>query len=295
MRIRQIRNATIALELGEHHILVDPVLSAKGVLPPFKIFGGGRRRNPLVPLPAGVEEWLTGVTAVLLTHAHHLDHLDRPGVEWIRERDLPVWCSGYDVAYLRAKGLKANPVEDGWLGMRAEVIPTKHGRGAVGWLLGPVAAFFVAHPSEPSLLLTSDAVLTDDLVANVDRLRPDVLVAPAGAANFGRGPDILFSLDELVTLSRHAPGQLVFNHLEALDHCPTTRAALLQRLKSDGLGGRSHVPADGQVLSFAPDPFKREYALPQINQRPDPRPGFQKWIVNQVAKLVESRSKRNEA
>ncbi len=55
MQIHHLRNATLILTLGERRLLVDPMLSAPGALPGFKVLGGGRRRNPLVPLPAGAE------------------------------------------------------------------------------------------------------------------------------------------------------------------------------------------------------------------------------------------------
>lgn len=116
---------------------------------------------------------------------------------------------------------------------------------------GRVSGYYLAHPDEPSVYLTSDAVLTDELLEAVERLQPDVIVAPAGAANMGLGGDILFSVDELVTLVRRAPGQVVLNHLEALDHCPTTRHGLRARMKAEGLLEKVLVPEDGEEMSFA--------------------------------------------
>jgi hypothetical protein len=171
-------------------------------------------------------------------------------------------------------------VQDGALGMAVEAVPTRHGHGVLGWVMGPVSGYFLAHPGEPSVYLTSDAVLTDDLLATVDRLRPDVLVAPAGAANFGLARDILFSVDELVTLARRAPGTVVFNHLEAVDHCPTTRAGLRQRMAADGLAARTRVPEDGELLTFTRTPGSR-------HAQPRPAvargPGLQKWLTAKFA------------
>lgn len=84
--------------------------------------------------------------------------------------------------------------------------------------------------------------MTDSVRDAVERLQPDVIVAPAGAANMGIGGDILFSVDELVQLARLAPASVVFNHLEALDHCPTTRAGLHERMDAEGLSDRVHIP-----------------------------------------------------
>lgn len=263
------------LELGGHRLVVDPMLSPPGVMPGFKVLGGGRRNNPLVPLPAGADEALAGVTGVIVTHEHP-DHLDGPGLRWAASRRLPVWASAVDAPDLRRKGLDARELVDGALGMAVEVVRSRHGRGLLGWLMGPVCGYYLAHPDEPSVYVTGDSVLTDAVLDAVERLRPDVIVAPAGAANMGAGGDILFSVDELLTLARRAPGALVFNHLEALDHCPTTRQGLRARLQQEGLGDRVHVPDDGERLRF-----DRLGASPHARPRPgtDARPGLQKRMT----------------
>jgi len=279
VQIHHLRNATMLLTLGEHRLLVDPMLGGPGAMAGFKLFGGGRRRNPLVPLPPGTDVSLEQVTGVLMTHEHP-DHLDPAARDWIRARRLPVWASSVDVASLRRKGLDARELCDGSLGMAVEVIPAQHGRGVLAWMMGPVAGYYLAHPDEPSVYLTSDAVLTDAVLDALARLQPDVVVAPAGAANFGVGPDILFSVDELVTLVQRAPHDVVLNHLEALDHCPTTRAALRQRLEGAGLASRVRIPDDGEHLEFA-----RRATAPHARPQPSPnrQPGFQKWLTGQFA------------
>ena len=284
MKLHQLRNATLLLDLGVHKLLVDPVLGDVGAFSAFKMLGGGRRRNPIVPLPDEAPALLDQATAVLITHAHHVDHLDPDGVAWILERGLEVWASELDAPVLRKKGLDVKLVVDGFLGMRAEVVPAVHGPGIMGWLMGPVTGFYLASPGQPSVYLTSDAVLTDDLLAAVARLQPDVIVAPAGAANFGIGPDILFSVDELVTLSKSCSAELVFNHLEAVDHCPTTRTQLRERMQAEGLAERTHVPADGEMLSFEGSDARADES--RISAAPVPRHQFQKWVVNQVAKVM---------
>jgi L-ascorbate metabolism protein UlaG (beta-lactamase superfamily) len=280
MRIHQLRNATLLLHIGEHRLLVDPMLAAPGALPGFKLFGGARRRNPLVPLPKEAAACLQQATGVLITHEHP-DHFDAAGREWVKERALPVWASPIDVPSLRRKGLQARELVDGALGLAVEIVPARHGRGLVAWAMGPVAGVYLSHPDEPSVYLTSDAVLTETVTETIERLRPDVVVAPAGAANFGLGPDILFSVDELVALARRAPQDVVLNHLEALDHCPTSREALRERMRREGLSARVHIPADGELLTFsrrgtAPHARPRPAALPL-------RPGIQKWLTAKFA------------
>ncbi|MCE9572128.1 MAG: MBL fold metallo-hydrolase [Deltaproteobacteria bacterium] len=279
MQLQHLRNATVILGLGAHRVLVDPMLADVGAMPGFKLLGGGRRRNPLVPLPAAATEALAATTAAIVTHEHP-DHVDAAGRRFLRERGLPVWTNGVDGPSLRKKGLDVHELRDGALGMRIEVVRSRHARGALGWLLGPVCGYYLAHDGEPSIYLIGDSILTDSVLEAVDRLQPDVILAPAGAANMGIGGDILFSVDDLVRLTRLARGQVVFNHLEALDHCPTTRTGLLARLEAEGLGDRVHVPADGEVLTF-----ERPRAAAVVTPRPGTpeRPGLQKWVSARFA------------
>jgi L-ascorbate metabolism protein UlaG (beta-lactamase superfamily) len=249
MLIQQLRNATMILELGPHRWVVDPMLAAAKAMPPFKVLGGGRRRNPTVELPAGSDEALATVDGVLLTHEHP-DHFDAAGRAFARARSLPVWTNRVDAGHLRDKGFDARLVEALGEGWSVEVVRSKHGRGAVGWLLGPVCGYFLARDGEPSVYVTGDSILCESVLEAVERLRPEVIVAPAGSANFGVGGDILFSLDELVTLANKSGAQMVFNHLEALDHCPTTRASLRERMAREGLGERVWIPEDGERRSY---------------------------------------------
>lgn len=274
MQVHHIRSATMLLSIGPHHLLVDPMLSPPGALPGFKLFGGGRRANPLVPLPQNTDDILAQTTGVVVTHEHP-DHLDPAAVAWISARKLPVWASPTDVPSLRKKGLSANELKSGELGLAVELIPSLHGPGVVGWLMGPVAGFYLAHPDEPSVYLTSDSVLSPGVLGALARLRPELVIAPAGSANFGLGPSILFTQDELVRLIRDAPHDVLLNHLEALDHCPTTRQALRARLEKEGLSSRVHIPSDGETVSFV-----RKQKTPH----PAPGPGLvqvprlQKWV-----------------
>ncbi len=280
MKIHHLRSATCILNLGEHRLLVDPMLSPPGAMPGFKVFGGGRRANPLVPLPNNADALLAEVTAVVITHEHP-DHLDVAGLAWIKQRGLPVWANRIDLASLRGKGLDVHELTDGALGMGVEVIPSRHGKGVLGWMMGPVAGYYFAHPDEPSVYLTGDSVLTEAVLEAVDRLQPQVVVAPAGTANMGIGGNILFSVDELVTLVQHAPGDVVLNHLEALDHCATTRVGLRERMQAEGMSARVRIPADGEAMAFERQPDARVAAHQAAVALAGP--GFQKWLTAKFA------------
>ena len=82
------------------------------------------------------------------------------------------------------------------------------------------------------------------------RLQPDVAVLPAGGARFDLGAEILMDAADMAEAAQHTRGAIVVNHLEALDHCPTTRTAVRQRALDGGWAHRLWVPEDGECREY---------------------------------------------
>ncbi len=258
MRITQLRNATIIIHAGPHHILVDPMLAAKGALPPLRLFDGKRLRNPLVDLPAGADHQLDQVTHCLITHCQkgHFDHLDRAGKRFLRERQIPVICTDHDAAHLRGRGLNvlALPPAAGphpFLGGTISTVACTHGRGLVGAMMEHGVGYLIALPGEPSLYLSGDTILTERVREVVEQRQPDICVVPAGGARFDLGGEIIMGPQDVIALARLSRGVVVANHLEALSHCPPTRSMLAALAFSLNLDRRIFVPADGVTLDFS--------------------------------------------
>ncbi len=257
MKITQLRNATIIVELGPHRILVDPMLAPRGALPPLR-FGGGRARNPTVELPFGADALLETVTHCLITHCQkgHFDHLDRAAKRWLRERGIPVICTPHDADYLRGRGLNVQPLGSSahapqpFLDGQVTTVPCRHGRGAVSLLMEHGVGYYIETPGEPTLYLSGDTLLTPRVREFVATRRPDVCLVPAGGARFDLGSEIIMDAEDVVALLRLSTGQVVANHLEALSHCPVTRSDLAQAAAQAGMQERLHVPRDGETLAF---------------------------------------------
>jgi L-ascorbate metabolism protein UlaG (beta-lactamase superfamily) len=246
MRLRLIRNATLHLKLGGRRLLVDPMLDPAGARPPVEDTANPVR-NPLVELPEPPEVVVDGLDAAIVTHLHR-DHLDDTAIELLR-KDLPVFGEPEDEARLRGHGFTdVRPVDDelDWDGMRIVRTVARHGTGRIGELMAPVTGFVLAAPDEPVLYLAGDTVWCDEVAEALDAHSPDVVVVNAGAARFLEGDPIVMTADDVVTVARHAPAaRVVVVHLEAINHCPLTRADLHQRLHDEGLTGRVTVPEDG--------------------------------------------------
>ena len=259
MHITQLRNATIIIHSGAHHILVDPMLAKKNALPPLRLFDGKRLRNPLLDLPTNASGALEQVTHCLITHCQkgHFDHLDRDGQRFLRERNTPLTCTAHDAPYLLQRGLNVQALAldagapQAFLEGTIQTIRCTHGRGLVGALMEHGVGYLIALPGEPTLYLAGDTILSQAVRDAVARHQPEICVVPAGGARMDLGGEIIMGPDEVIDFAHIARGAVVANHLEALSHCPATRATLAAAAQSAGLEARLRIPADGETLAFA--------------------------------------------
>jgi L-ascorbate metabolism protein UlaG (beta-lactamase superfamily) len=255
MRITLLRNATLVIEGAEQRLVVDPSLAPPRRRPPLPLIRSRPALNPTVPLPGGFREKLAGTTGALVTHFRfgHADHLDAQGKRLLAGAGVPTACQQPDTRTLRRTGIDARPVLPGvtisLLGGELTSVPAMHGHGLVGRLMGPGVGFVLRLPGEPSLYLSGDTVLTDDVRAALERERPDIAVMHSGGAQLDLGSPILMTLEEQLEFVRLAPGRVIAIHQEALDHCGITRDTLKNALKAAGALDHVDIPADGQMIT----------------------------------------------
>jgi len=233
-----VRNATLLLELAGKRVLVDPMLDDEGARPPIE----GTRNpvpNPTAPLTMPAKEVVAGLDAVIVTHRHR-DHLDGTAEELL-PRDVPVFCQPEDEDALRELGVDARAVDDevDWGGLRIVRTPGRHGTGPIADALAPVSGFVLG-----GLYIAGDTVWYEGVEATIERHQPRVAVVNAGGAEFAEGGLIIMGIDDVREVAARVP-TVVAVHLEALNHCYLTRAAIRASLP-DVL-----VPADGETLEIA--------------------------------------------
>jgi L-ascorbate metabolism protein UlaG (beta-lactamase superfamily) len=263
MKIHHLRNATFIIESGNNFILIDPMLGAKGSLPPFSRIRFKSLKNPLVDLPGNAASILDKVTDCLITHSQkygikalqHTDHLDNAGEDFLRDRNTPIIILASDAKTLKKYGLNVQFQMEYWrpeslLGGEVIAVPAQHGHSWVHNLMANGAGYVLQLPDEPSIYISGDTVYTPDVERALKELKPDIAVMASGTATLDISKPILMTMDELIQFVRSAPGKVVANHLEALNHCPTTRKQLKQELESNGLLSKVYIPNDGDVLTF---------------------------------------------
>jgi L-ascorbate metabolism protein UlaG (beta-lactamase superfamily) len=255
VRLHHLRNATFVLEAAGERVLVDPMLGRKGQAPPLAVLRSRPRLNPTVDLPQSAAATLEHVTAAVITHYRrgHVDHLDRSGRRYLEDRAIPVFCRAGDEGPLRRRGIDARPVAPSTsvafvAGGTITAFAAVHGYGLIATMMGPGAGYLIELPNEPSVYVSGDTVLTPTAKQVLRERKPEVAIMAAGTAKLDIGRPILMPLEEQVEFVRLAPGIVIANHLEAVNHCHTDRAALAARMAAEGLSGRVRIPADGETV-----------------------------------------------
>lgn len=266
MKIRQIRNATLVLDVGEARILIDPWLETV-----TEVFPG-----PTVALAVPMDE-IINVDGVILTHLHP-DHWGPTAIKNLpseipiftqhptdrdRVRDgqaMIVEATG-EVSYSQVEGKKFSDVgvltgNPEFHGVKLKKVPGQHGSDfavqAAYEILGDVMGVILSCPGEKTLYIAGDTNWNQYVEANIAEYKPDIIVVNAGNAKLpGIDDGIIMSPEDVVMVCDAAPEAVVIaSHMEAVSHATTSRAELRQHLEQAGLSHRVLIPLDGETLSF---------------------------------------------
>ena len=255
MKIHHIRNATLIIETQDKVILVDPMIGKKGTAaPPFAFIRFRARRNPIVDLPSNAMTLIERTTHCLITHLH-ADHFDKAGIAFLKEKQIPVICSFNDEAEIRKKGIQVSQTINYWeeqdfIGGKIQGIPAVHGYGYVAKPMGNVMGYHIELPNEKSIYISSDTIYTDDVHKALIELKPDISVVASGSAQLDLFQPLLMRMDDILKFVKNAPGKVIANHLEAVNHCPTKRTQLRKEISAINQSDKVFIPEDGECMNF---------------------------------------------
>lgn len=255
MKIHHLRNATLIIETSDKVILVDPMLGKKGTAgPTFTLFRFKPQRNPIVDLPTNAMKIVEKTTHCLITHLHP-DHLDKDAERFLRSKQIPVICSIKDEVVLRKKGLNVSQTVEYWktsdfLGGKIQGIPAVHGYGFVAKPMGNVMGFYIELPNEKSIYLSADTIYTDDVHKVLTKLKPEIAVVACGTAQLDVFQPLLMRMDDILKFVQNAKNHVIANHLEAVNHCPTTRNHLKNEVSKMRLSEKIFIPNDGESKTY---------------------------------------------
>lgn len=248
MQLQLLRNATLKLRYGGLTILVDPDFGPRHSRRSFT----GRSQNPMVELPAPIDDILAGVDRVIVSHLHadHFDEVAKASVP----KHLPLICQPGNEQAIREAGFKAVTPLESILQLGSIVLkrhPAQHGTGAVVETMGPVMGFSLEAPGEPTLYWCGDSVLYAPLREAISAIAPDLIVTHSCGALWD-GTLIVMDDAQTVELCEAWPGAiLIATHMEALDHATVSRERLRQTADAHGIApARLLIPLDGETLDL---------------------------------------------
>ena len=251
MEITLVRHATLLVRFHGKRLLVDPMLSDVGAMPPVAN-APNPKPFPLIPLPQPASRVLAGVDAVVVTHTHR-DHFDDAAASLV-PKHLPLFCQPEDEAKLRTSGFTdVRPVADVVECQGIEICRTagQHGTGEIGRRMAPVSGFVLRAADERTLYIAGDTIWCPEVREALRVHAPAVTVANAGAAQFHDGDPITMTADDVIDVARGAPGtSVVAVHMETVNHCGLTRSALASRVAGAGLASRVWIPRDGETAQY---------------------------------------------
>lgn len=254
MKIRQIRNATIIVDFAGKKILVDPMLSAKGMLPAFipsKTWSF--KRNPLHDLPISKAEIIKDVDCVFLSHLHP-DHWDKEAANALPKgikifvQDYPDQLKIEEMGFTNVEILTENSAFG-----EIKLIRTKaqHGKGYMLRLAGFVCGLVLKHPKEKTLYIAADTVWYEGVQKALNEHNPEVVVLNGGDNQFFFGGQLVMNKTDIYEVQKAIPNAtIIVSHMEGVNHNTLTRKDLKEFLYAKGITDKVNVPEDGQSYIF---------------------------------------------
>lgn len=254
MKIQQIRNATVLITFAGKKILVDPMLSNKGTLPPFApSLLGNDVANPLVELPISIDEIIADLDAVFISHLH-LDHFDDKAKEVLSKTVKVFVQDATDKSVLAQAGFTnvevlADTTHFGEITLHRT--QAQHGRGEVLKIAGDVCGCVLQHPQEKTLYIIADSVWYQGVQQELDKYQPEVVIINGGDNQFVGSGQVIMGKEDVKRVYDYAPqAQIVVSHMEGVNHNTLTRKELNAFLNEHQLTHRVAVPNDGDTLEY---------------------------------------------
>ncbi|MNF58032.1 metal-dependent hydrolase [compost metagenome] len=260
VEMQQVRNATVKITYAGTTFLIDPMLAKKGTYPGFEGTYRSNLRNPMVELPGSVEDVISGVDAVIVTHTH-LDHWDDAAQKAL-PKDIPLFAQHEaDAQLIRSQGFKNVRVltdEAEFGGVKITKTGGQHGTDemyavpALAKPLGEAMGVVFQAKGYKTLYLAGDTIWRKEVDHAIETYNPEVIVLNAGKARMtGYEGAIIMGEEDVLHASKAAKNaKIVAVHMDAVNHMSLTREELRAYVKKQGIESRVDIPEDGASLAF---------------------------------------------
>ena len=250
-QVQLIRNATLVIEYSGKKILVDPMLSPKGAIESW----AGIQTNPTVELKVPIKDIVKSLDLVLVTHTHD-DHFDKVASKTL-DKSIALIHQPADKAFFeKERFTNATALQSSmlWNGINIHRIEAEHGSGEVLKLMGKTSGFVLEAKNQPTIYIVGDAIWTDAIKENIRKFNPDYIIVNSGGAaikGYENTPIIMDEAQTMGLIAESGNAKVIAVHMDALDHCRTTRKSLSQKAAELNIGkDKLIIPQDGAVISL---------------------------------------------
>lgn len=250
--LQLIRNATLLIDYAGKKILVDPMLSPKGAIDSW----AGIQKNPTVELTMPVEDIVKDVDLVIVTHTHE-DHFDKPASSTL-DKSVEIIMQPADKDFFEKEGfLNATVIQDKkvWNGITVNRVEGKHGSGKVLEMMGKTSGFVLQAKNQPTIYIVGDTIWNEDIKNDIKKFKPDYIIVNSGGARikgFEDTPIIMNEKQTMALIAASGKAKVIAVHMNALDHCFTTRAILKNKAAELKIGyDKLIIPEDGEKLTLS--------------------------------------------
>ncbi|WGQ10816.1 hypothetical protein QG516_04000 [Pedobacter gandavensis] len=100
-----------------------------------------------------------------------------------------------------------------------------------------------------------DAIWTEQIRKNIDRIKPDFIIVNSGGARIQGFEELPIIMDEQQTMAlivASGSAKVIAVHMDAFDHCGTTRASLRKKAEEFGVANdKLIILEDAELFDFS--------------------------------------------
>ncbi|MBI5294490.1 MAG: MBL fold metallo-hydrolase [Chloroflexi bacterium] len=243
LKITHISTATLLLEIGNLRLLTDPVFDPAGGR---YSFGWGTGSTKLTNAPISSDS-LGAIDAVLLSHDHHEDNLDKAGRAFLPKANrVLTTTSGEKRLRGNAEGManwQSTILESGDTQIKVTATPAQHGPLIVRPFAGQTIGFMLEWQGQQNgaLYITGDTIFYHGIEEVAERFTVSVGIFHLGRASFPITGPIRFTMDAkdgVKAAQTLNPRTLIPIHYEGWKHFREGRSSIEKNFFAAGLSER---------------------------------------------------------
>jgi L-ascorbate metabolism protein UlaG (beta-lactamase superfamily) len=141
-----------------------------------------------------------------------------------------------------------------WHGIQIHRLEAEHGSGEVLKMMGETSGFVLQAQNQPTIYIVGDAIWTDKIKQNIAKYKPDYIIVNSGGAlvtGFENTPILMDEEQTMALLAASGKATVIAVHMDALDHCRTSRASLRKKADAQHVSPKKLlIPQDGETVEL---------------------------------------------